>query len=100
MVLQDIIVDIHALKEDLEMYERKYGVLTETFYELYSNGIEPEDDTWVLDWADWAGVYQLLNRRQEQYCQTIEILKSQTQSLLEVIGKTARHVPISVTSSL
>lgn len=98
MVLQDIIIDIHALTEDLEMYERKYGVLTETFYELYSNGIEPEDDAWVLDWSDWAGVYQLLIRRQEQYRQAIEVLKSQTQSLLEVIGKTARHDPISVTS--
>jgi hypothetical protein len=98
MILQDIIVDIHALTEDLEMYERKYGVLTETFYELYSNGIEPEDDTWVLDWSDWAGVYQLLVRRQKQYRQTIELLKSQTQSLLEVIGRTARHDPISVAS--
>ena len=98
MILQDIIVDIHALTEDLEMYERKYGVLTETFYELYSNGIEPEDDTWVLDWSDWAGVYQLLTRRQKQYRQTIEMLKSQTQSLLEVIGKTARHDPIPVVS--
>ena len=98
MILQDIIVDIHALTEDLEMYERKYGVLTETFYELYSNGIEPEDDTWVLDWSDWAGVYQLLIRRQKQYRKTIEMLKSQTQSLLEVIGKTARHDPIPVAS--
>jgi len=29
MTLQDIIVDIHALHEDLEVYERKYGVLSE-----------------------------------------------------------------------
>jgi hypothetical protein len=27
MILQDIIEDIHALYEDLEVYERKYGVL-------------------------------------------------------------------------
>lgn len=98
MILQDIIVDIHALTEDLEMYERKYGVLTETFYELYSHGVEPVDDTWVLDWSDWAGIYQLLIRRQEQYRQTIELLKSQTHSLLEVIGQTARHDPIPVAS--
>ena len=33
MTLQDIIIDIHALNEDMEAYERKYGVLSETFYE-------------------------------------------------------------------
>ena len=67
MILQDIIIDIHALNEDIEAYERKYGVLSETFYESYINGEEPKDDTWVLDWADWAGAYKILLRRREQY---------------------------------
>ncbi|GAB4430855.1 MAG: hypothetical protein Fur0044_28510 [Anaerolineae bacterium] len=66
MTLQEIIADIHALNEDLEVYERKYGVLSETFYELYLSGEEPEEETWVLDWADWAGAYKILLRRQEQ----------------------------------
>jgi hypothetical protein len=30
MTLQEIMADIHALYEDLEAYERKYGVLSET----------------------------------------------------------------------
>ncbi|MCP4400418.1 MAG: hypothetical protein GY801_24315 [bacterium] len=72
MNLQDIIDDIHGLHEDVEAYERKYGILSETFYELYMRGVEPEDDTWVLDWTDWAGVYKILLRRQEQYRKTIE----------------------------
>ena len=71
MTLQDIISDIHALYEDLEVYERKYGVLSETFYELYTSGEEPDDQAWVLDWTDWAGTYQILLRRQEQYQNTI-----------------------------
>jgi hypothetical protein len=94
MTLQDIIADIHAVTEDLEIYERKYGVLSETFYELYAGGEEPADEVWVLDWSDWAGVYQILLRRQEQYRRTIQAL--QTQSLRELIGKTARHEPIPV----
>ena len=98
MTLQDIIADIHAITEDLEMYERKYGVLSETFYELYSRGEEPEDDAWVLDWVDWAGAYQILLRRQEQYRRTIQSLQSQSQSLNEVIGKTTRREPIPVAS--
>jgi len=97
MILQDIIEDIHTLYEDLEVYERKYGVLSETFYELYTSGEEPEDEAWMLDWADWAGAYQLLLRRQEQYRSAIQALQTQTQSLVSIIEKTARHEPISVT---
>jgi len=33
-------------------------VLSETFYESYTSGEEPEDEFWVMDWADWAGAYK------------------------------------------
>ena len=56
-----------TLEEDLEAYERKYGVLSETFFESYTSGEEPEDESWVMDWADWAGAYKILLRRKEQY---------------------------------
>lgn len=96
MTLQDIMADIHALNDDLEAYEQKYGVLSETFYESYINGEEPEDDAWILDWADWAGAYKILLRRQEQYRQTIKRLQEQTSSLIDVIGKAVRREPIPV----
>ena len=66
MTLGEIIQDIHACEEDLLMYERKYGVLSETFYESYVNGEEPSDDAWVLDWSDWAGAYKIWLRRRKQ----------------------------------
>lgn len=78
MTLQDIIADIHALTEDLEVFERKYGVLSETFYELYQRGVEPDNDAWVLDWADWAdwaGAYDIFLERQQQYRRTIQALQ-------------------------
>jgi hypothetical protein len=78
MTLQEIIVDIHALSEDLEAYERKYGVLSETFYESYISGEEPGDNIWVLDWADWAGAYKTLLRRQKQYRCAIQALSAPT----------------------
>ena len=97
MTLQEILADIHALEEDLKVYERKYGVLSETFYEAYNRGEEPLDDTWVLDWADWAGAYRILLRRQEQYRRAIQTLQEQTSSLVDVIGRAARHESIPVT---
>jgi hypothetical protein len=96
MTLQNIIIDIHALRDDLEAYERKYGVLSETFYESYINGEEPEDDAWILDWSDWAGAFKIWLRRQEQYKKTIQSLYTQSQNLIDVIERTARHEPISV----
>lgn len=98
MTLQEIIADIHALNEDLEAYERKYGVLSETFYESYTNGEEPDDDSWVLDWADWAGAYKILLRRKEQYRRAIQSLRGKTPLLVNVIERTVRHEPIPVAS--
>jgi len=80
MTLDEILRDIHTLEEDMRIgirgltYERKYGVLSETFYESYINGEEPADDAadrnpadWALDWNDWAGTYEIWLRRREQY---------------------------------
>lgn len=98
MILQEILADIHSLNEDLEAYEIKYGVLSETFYESYSKGEEPEDDSWVLDWADWAGAYKIYLRRKEQYRNAICALQKQTQSLVGIIERTVRHEPLSITA--
>jgi len=96
MTLDEILQDIHALEEDMLTYERKYGVLSETFYESYVNGEEPPDDTWVLDWNDWAGTYEIWLRRREQYRQIIESLKEQGKALSAVIERAARREPIPV----
>jgi hypothetical protein len=96
MTLDEILQDIHALEEDMLTYERKYGVLSETFYESYVNGEEPPDDTWVLDWNDWAGTYEIWLRRREQYREIIQSLKEHSQTLSAVIERTARREPISV----
>jgi hypothetical protein len=98
MTLQDVISDIHALNEDLEAYERKYGVLSETFYEFYARGEEPEDESWVLDWSDWAGAYKILLRRKEQYNRAIQGLREQSPTIAKLIKRTVSHEPISVTS--
>jgi broad specificity phosphatase PhoE len=93
MTLDEILQDIHAMEEDLLMFERKYGVLTETFYQAYQNGEEPEDDAWVLDWNEWAGTYEILLKLQEMFHQAIQTLLQQetVPSLSHLIGRTARH---------
>ena len=99
MTLYEILQDVHALEEDLLTFERKYGVLTETFFEAYQRGEEPEDDAWVLDWSEWAGTYEILRQRRAQYRDAIRTLLQQEAipSLSHLIGRTARHESLTVT---
>ena len=91
MTLQEIIIDMHALYDELLTFERKYGVLSETFYESYLAGEEPEEDAWVLD---CAGAHKIYLRRQEQYRRAIQALRQGSQKLVSVIERTARHESI------
>jgi hypothetical protein len=96
MTLDDLLQDIYALEEEMRTYERKYGVLSETFYTSYLSGEEPPDEAWVRDWTAWASAYKLWLRRREQYRAAIESLRAETQTLAEMIAKTARHEPIRI----
>ena len=67
MNLREILTDIHVLEEELLSFERKYGIRSETFYAAYVSGEEPENDSWVLDFGEWASVYRTWLARQANY---------------------------------
>jgi len=81
MDLQAILADIRALEEDLISFERKYGIRSETFYAAYVSGEEPEDDSWVLDFGEWASVYRTWLARQADYRNEIQRIQRRTPSL-------------------
>ena len=58
MTSQEILADIQTLEEELLAFECRYGISSETFYAAYMSGVEPEDDSWVLDFGEWASVYR------------------------------------------
>jgi hypothetical protein len=72
MTLEEVLADIHSLEEDLLLFERRYGVRSETFYIAYQSGEEPEDDAWVLDFGEWASVYRTYLARQADYRNEIQ----------------------------
>lgn len=96
MTLDDILQDIYLLESEMRSYERKYGVLSTTFFEAYSNGEEPPDDSWVRDWTAWASGYQLWLRRHGQYEAVIEALRKDVPTITGLIARTARHESIPV----
>ena len=85
MTLKEILADIHALEEELLAFERKYGLRSETFYAAYASGEEPEDDSWVLDFGEWASVYQTWLARQAEYRNEIQRLQHNKPSLTGLI---------------
>jgi hypothetical protein len=96
MTLNDILLDIYALEDEMRIYERKYGILSETFYESYTSGEEPPDEDWVRDWTAWASAYKIWLRRRGQYQSAVTSLRETTPSLAELIEKTASHEPIPI----
>ena len=85
MNLREILADIHALETELLGFERKYGIHSETFYAAYASGEEPEDDTWTLDFGEWASVYRTWLARQAEYRDQIQRLQPQMPSLAGLI---------------
>lgn len=85
MKIRDILADIHALEEELLEFERKFGIRSETFYAAYASGEEPEDDSWVLDFGEWASIYRTWLTRQAEYRDEIQKIQRQSSSLAGLI---------------
>ena len=81
MNFHEILADIHALEEELLSFERKYGIRSETFYAAYVSGEEPEDDSWVLDFGEWASIYKTWLTRQADYRNEVQRIQKQAPSL-------------------
>ena len=96
MTLDDILQDIYALEDEMRAYERKYGILSETFYDSYTKGEEPPEQEWVRDWTAWASAYKVWLRRRDQYRAAIRSLCAGTINISEIIKKASGHESIQL----
>lgn len=98
MTLDAIMRDIEAMREDLLVFEQKYNVPTEVFYAAYQQGEEPAEQSWVLDWSQWAGSYEILQERLARYNRGVQQLLNGAgvDSISDLMTKTARHEPIAI----
>ncbi len=85
MELRDLLIDIHALEEELLAFERKYGIRSETLYASYAAGEEAEQEEWVMDFGEWASVYRTWLTRQATYRNEVQRLQQQDNSLSNLI---------------
>ena len=81
----EILADIHALENELLAFERKYGIRSETFYAAYISGEEPVDDSWVLDFSEWASIYKTWLARQAEYRDKIQRIQEKRPGLTGLV---------------
>jgi hypothetical protein len=81
MTAHELLLDIHSLEEDLLSFERKYGLRSETFFAAYMSGEEPQDDSWVLDFSEWASVYRTWLARQAEYRNEMQRVQGDSTSI-------------------
>jgi hypothetical protein len=67
MDIQKLITSIATLANSLARFEREYGLGSEVFYELYSQGkLDDGDSEQTAAYCEWAGLYQLKVKRERQ----------------------------------
>ena len=69
--IEDIIETLHAVREVCSRYEKKYKMLSEQFFELYSKGLL-DDDGLNYDFVDWAGSYKTVIEAEGLYNESIK----------------------------
>jgi hypothetical protein len=70
MDIHELIVEMKLLERRLTLYEEKYGVLSEDFYNALMGGeLEKYDsyDETRSDFSRWKGIYETWMRRKKTY---------------------------------
>lgn len=87
--IEEIIETLHAVKDICFRYEKKYNMLSEQFFELYSQGLL-DDDGLNFDFADWAGSYKTVLDCQRAYNDQIKRF-----TIPEKLAKLKTHALVS-----
>lgn len=75
MEIHELVIEMKLLERRLSLYEEKYGVLSEDFYNALTAGkLERYDeyDETRADFSRWKGIYETWQRRKATYRTQIE----------------------------
>lgn len=70
MEIHELVIEMKLLERRLSLYEEKYGVLSEDFYDALAAGkLERYDeyDETRADFSRWKGIYETWRRRRDTY---------------------------------
>lgn len=70
MEIHELVVEMKLLERRLTLYEEKYGILSEDFYNALITGklsSYDEYDETRADFSRWKGIYETWRRRKRAY---------------------------------
>jgi hypothetical protein len=70
MNIHELVVEMKILERRLTLYEEKYGVLSQDFYEALMHGELAQYDEYDetrTDFSRWKGIYETWLRRKQAY---------------------------------
>lgn len=70
MKIHELVIEMKLLERRLTLYEEKYGILSENFYQALIKGqLEHYDeyDETRADFSRWKGIYETWQRRKNKY---------------------------------
>jgi hypothetical protein len=71
--LEDILDDIHAAERELQKYEKKYRVRSDSFYECFMAGLI--EDAGNFDFQKWAGYCESKHDLEQLYKELVSTQK-------------------------
>ena len=65
--------EIYLAETELRWFEQKYGLLSETFYQLYAQGqLRDEDPVEIQTYLEWSGWWEVYQNRRRRYTQAVD----------------------------
>ena len=75
MEVHELVIEMKLLERRLTLYEEKYGVLSQDFYDALMSGelarYDAYDET-RADFSRWKGIYETWLRRKQSYAEQIK----------------------------
>ncbi len=75
MDVHELVIEMKLLERKMTLYEEKYSILSEDFYNaLISGNLSQYDayDETRIDFSRWKGIYETWLRRKNDYTQQIQ----------------------------
>ena len=70
LTLNELVESIYALGQEVKSFEKRYGLTSEDFYELFQQGLLDNGDyEGTEEFCQWAGLYETRLSREQQFQQ-------------------------------
>ncbi len=68
MTQDELLESLYALTGEIKVYEKKYGIASEDFYQLFRQGkLDDGEYEQTEEYCDWAGLYEIKLKRERQF---------------------------------